>query len=208
MRITSVIVLKNKILNKELIVMKKLLKGQMILVAGLLVLLSLASCQKSGPKADSCAVCPSTLACSQDNVATAEVDEIEIWFRDGGLDEVTSQTLAVYGDKDPGESNVEYLAFPGAPPQIPHSVEDMLPIKINENTCLDCHAVDAADADTPPVPESHFMNTIMVSGGANDMQVWKVDGEKKSDEMSGTRWNCTLCHTPQATNIKSMKNIF
>jgi len=73
---------------------------------------------------------------------------------------------------------------------------------------MDCHAPENADEDTPAIPESHFMKTIMAKGTGADPQIWKVVGEEKQEDMSGMRWNCTLCHTPQATNVLNIPNSF
>jgi nitrate reductase (cytochrome), electron transfer subunit len=193
------------------------------LCLGLLSVVLVASmaglgCQKQGPSVDACsaegtcptgekmACCPSTLVEAGD---MPELDDgMDVWFRDSDLDAMATQIVADYGEVTPGESTVEYVAFYGAPPQIPHSVEDMLPILADENMCMDCHAPENADEDTPAIPESHFMTTLMAKGESTDVQVWKVVGEEKMDVMSGMRWNCTLCHTPQATNVINIPNSF
>ena len=98
-----------------------------------------------------------------------------------------------YTNQDP--ENVERLprAFPGAPPQIPHEVASMLPIKTDENLCVECHDnpryIGKGYQDKSPMPESHYA----------------VKGEKYSDwKMSGARFNCTQCHAPQAEGVKPL----
>ena len=44
-----------------------------------------------------------------------------------------------YNDIRPKKSKALPRAYPGAPPQIPHRVDDALPIMAGDNLCLDCH---------------------------------------------------------------------
>jgi cytochrome c-type protein NapB len=88
---------------------------------------------------------------------------------------------------------------------IPHSVEGMLPIKINNNQCKTCH-VDSApyDKTIPSVPPSHFTNFRPSSSYAlkhantssEDLAHVSI---KKENKLVGARFNCSQCHAPQAT---------
>jgi nitrate reductase cytochrome c-type subunit len=48
----------------------------------------------------------------------------------------------------------------------------------------------------------------MGNGGPNDPMAWVVKDYKKTEDLAGARYNCTMCHTPQATNVKQPKNHF
>lgn len=139
-----------------------------------------------------------------------EVDDgIDVYFRDVDLTALSAQALEVYIGEDPGESTRLDRAFPGAPPQISHTVEDMLPITRGSNDCMDCHHPDEATGeDDLPLPESHFETPVMTSGEEGEAVLWKVKGYQKGSDVAGTRFNCTMCHAPQATNVKTLKSRF
>jgi len=77
----------------------------------------------------------------------------------------------------PGKVKSFEKSFPDAPPMIPHSVSGMVPIKVGKNMCLNCHMPQTAKAlGVTPMPKDH------------------LNGNK----VAGSRYFCTLCHTPQA----------
>ena len=93
-----------------------------------------------------------------------------------------------------GESKVYDRAFENAPPMIPHEVEDMLPITIDNNSCLGCHdPLVAPSVNATPVPKSHLF----------DMRK-----EKVLTTVSYARYNCTQCHAPQSNNEPLVENTF
>ncbi len=93
-----------------------------------------------------------------------------------------------------GESKVYERAFENAPPMISHEVEDMLPITIDNNSCLGCHdPLVAASVNATPVPKSHLF----------DMRKDKVLAT-----VSNARYNCTQCHAPQSDNEPLVENTF
>jgi cytochrome c-type protein NapB len=136
-------------------------------------------------------------------------DGLDIYFREASLLSVADQELPQYPDTSPGESKRASRDFPDAPPSISHTVEDMLPIALDDNECLECHHPENAIEKTDvPLPDSHFRAAVMGNGGPNDPMVWVVKGYKKTEDLAGARYNCTMCHTPQATNVKQPKNHF
>ena len=44
-----------------------------------------------------------------------------------------------YRQADPSTSGVLPRAYVGAPPQVPHSLDGMIPITRDSNTCVSCH---------------------------------------------------------------------
>lgn len=115
-----------------------------------------------------------------------------------------------YSKKAAGESQIIARAFENAPPMIPHTVDGMLPITINNNACTGCHVPGVAESmNATPIPQSHFTNfrpdTSLASNGmitkegktVVNTSDFKTVG-KKTAMVSGTRFNCSQCHAPQS----------
>jgi cytochrome c-type protein NapB len=135
-------------------------------------------------------------------------DGLELYFRGADLLALADQSLPVYPDMKTGESIKLQRDFPDAPPQIPHTVEDMYPITTDENECLDCHHPEnTLSKDDAPLPESHFRAPVMGKGGAGNPMIWVVKDYKVRDRV-GERYDCSMCHTPQASNVKTPNNRF
>ena len=67
------------------------------------------------------------MAPSEAEETMAEVDDgVDVYFRDADLGAMSSQAPEEYGDADPGDAGTLKRSFEGAPPQILHTVEDML----------------------------------------------------------------------------------
>ncbi|MBW2393452.1 MAG: nitrate reductase cytochrome c-type subunit [Deltaproteobacteria bacterium] len=147
---------------------------------------------------------------SAEDIENAEVDDgVDVYFRDVDLSALASQELPIYLDEEPGESKLLDRAFPDAPPSIPHSVEDMLPIRRDSNECLECHhPMNVTEDDEIPVTESHFKNAQMVEGKPGEPMRLKVGSYAKGKDLSGARYDCTMCHVPQATNVKTPATSF
>ncbi len=126
----------------------------------------------------------------------------------------------VYINKAAGESQVIERAFENAPPMIPHSVDGMIPITINNNSCTGCHTPGVAESlNATPIPKSHFTDfrpeTSIAKNGKiakNGMEVDNTSDLKTSGKalntLSGTRFNCTLCHAPQSMETAAPANEF
>jgi len=139
-----------------------------------------------------------------------EVDDgIDVYFRDVELTALSDQALEKYTDTEAGESNLFGRSFPDAPPQIPHSVVDMFPITWNDNQCLECHHPDnVASEEDSPLPRSHFSRAMMGKGRKGESMVWVVKGYEEAKDVVGNRYACSMCHTPQATNVDTPKSDF
>jgi cytochrome c-type protein NapB len=136
-------------------------------------------------------------------------DGLDVYFRETNLGALADQELPVYPDDAAGESLLLGRDFPDAPPQIPHSVEDMLPITSDDNECLQCHHPDNAVSEKDaPLPETHFEQAIMAKGKPGESMVWVVSGYQKAKDVVGSRYNCDMCHTPQAKNVETPKSTF
>ncbi|MCP4007700.1 MAG: nitrate reductase [bacterium] len=139
-----------------------------------------------------------------------EVDDgLDVWFRDSDLDAMSRQDLANYIGTAAGESKLIERSFSEAPPSIPHTVEDMLPITSDDNECMVCHHPENATSKQDlPLPKTHFERAVIVQGKKSDAMRNRVKGYEKAKDVAGTRFNCTMCHAPQAGNVKSLKSLF
>jgi cytochrome c-type protein NapB len=136
-------------------------------------------------------------------------DGLDVYFRDSDLDALSDQDAETYPADEAGESRRLGRAFPDAPPQIPHSLEDMLPITASDNECINCHHPDnaASEADAP-IPRSHFRQAVMRRGKKGEPMAWMVEKYVDTEDLAGRRYDCTMCHTPQATNVKTPASSF
>jgi len=102
-----------------------------------------------------------------------------------------------YPRTEPHEAQPMPRAWEGAPPQIPHNIEDFLPIDAQKNRCSSCHEKPALLGKKKikglptPMPESHY-----------------VKAEDGKLTRSGARYICTQCHTPQAQVDDLIGNTF
>ncbi|VAW03059.1 Nitrate reductase cytochrome c550-type subunit [hydrothermal vent metagenome] len=83
-------------------------------------------------------------------------------------------------------------AYRQQPPMIPHKVMEYQ-VDLRVNQCITCHDWPKnVKYGAPKISETHYVDR---------------DG-LRLDHVSRTRWNCNLCHVPQA-NVKSLiKNNF
>ncbi len=132
----------------------------------------------------------------------AGVNDTEIGLRKHSLNDENKLEIKdfSYSDKVAGEAQRYERAFLNAPPQIPHSIEDYLPITQEDNMCLSCHDLGAdnervklSDEEATPMPASHY---------------YDLRNEKKLESISDARYNCVQCHAPQANIDSGIKNTF
>jgi cytochrome c-type protein NapB len=110
--------------------------------------------------------------------------------------DVPTPEVFEYVSKDPGTVGKRVdRSYHTAPPMIPHTIKDMVPITRDFNLCKDCHVVPdmigkKITAGVPvPVPVSHYANV-------------------KTGELYMGRWNCTQCHSEQADVKNLVANTF
>lgn len=120
-----------------------------------------------------------------------------------------------YSKADAGSGVKIQRAFQDAPPMIPHNVEGLLPITINNNQCVSCHMPEVAtDMGATPIPSSHFLDMRPVhkfDGKTFTKSVDTLKNEtsiKKIDKLAGARFNCTQCHAPQSQGDLVVENTF
>jgi len=110
------------------------------------------------------------------------IPDAEIGLAAGTAFEQPPQAPIKFNQVDPGDSEVSARPNAEFPPVIPHSVEDMGPVTLSENPCLECHNADVAeDMGAVAVPASHRMDLRNSPGVVGDT-------------VTGARLVCTSCH--------------
>lgn len=100
-----------------------------------------------------------------------------------------------YRQADPFSAGVLPRAYVGAPPQVPHSLDGLLPITRDSNACVSCHQQPAqvgkkkVKGQPTPLPKSHYTDV-------------------RNNALHMGRYNCTQCHTPQADVKNLVGNTF
>jgi len=142
--------------------------------------------------------------------------------------EDTAGNKADYSRPAPGSSTKFERAFENAPPMIPHSVDDLLPITKSNNQCIGCHMPAEAKSmglGATPIPPSHFTNyrpttvykdgelvkegkTVGPKGELGNVSDIKIAKAKKSDKLYQGRFNCSQCHAPQSKGDTVVGNTF
>lgn len=101
-------------------------------------------------------------------------------------------TKEYVGDK-PGKQKVYARAWHSAPPQVSHTMENMV-MTPKKNTCLECHDRETYEmAEAPVMGDSHYRNTR--------------EG-KDLDKMYQGRFNCVQCHVGQVDAAPLVANTF
>ncbi len=114
--------------------------------------------------------------------AVATIPDSEIGLAAGTAFEQPPQAPIKFNTVDPGDSELQARPNAEFPPVIPHSIEDLGPITLTENPCLDCHNADVAeDMGAVAVPASHRMDLRNSPGVVGD-------------EVTGARLVCISCH--------------
>lgn len=158
-----------------------------------------------------------SIGCAASNALSEE----ELGYRNSNLykEKVELKDKVTYSDVAPGESKLIKRSFENAPPLISHSVDGLLPITKESNSCLGCHSPEVASAvKATSVPKSHLVSYRPIS----DMKNGEVFQEGKRyvntsdiksvaherEGVSNDRYNCSQCHVPQTDNKPLVKNHF
>lgn len=110
--------------------------------------------------------------------------------------DVPDPAVTVYGNAEVGSVGKRAeRSYMTAPPMIPHTTQDMVPITRDTNLCKDCHVQPALIGQKitkglpVPAPVSHYVNV-------------------KEGQLYMGRWNCTQCHREQAKVNVLVKSTF
>lgn len=106
----------------------------------------------------------------------------DIGLAKGSVFEVLNPDAVLPNTSEPGDEPLIAPAFVGFPPPIPHGIEEFLPITLDENQCIDCHAVEEKEEGEPtPIPGSHFRDL-------------RNAPDELREDLAGARYVCTTCH--------------
>jgi len=145
-------------------------------------------CGKSGPEAETDTTPPPPAP------APATIADDDLSYRNEALIDDSDVPVVDYTAEDPGDSELVDRAFENSPPIIPHTVEDLLPITVDDNQCIECHLPEmAADVGATAVPASHL---------------YDIRRDKQLDGLNPANFYCTLCHAPQAQTDPLVANNF
>ena len=146
---------------------------------GLLAIAVSLSCCSSAPPPD---MGMTTGGPAPQTAAAPATPDSEIGLAPGTAFEQPDQTAVDFNTVEPGSSELPPRPNAEFPPVIPHSVEDLGPISVGSNPCLDCHNADVAgDMGAVAVPASHRMDLRNAPG-------------EVGDSVTGARLVCTSCH--------------
>jgi len=100
-----------------------------------------------------------------------------------------------YSAADPYSGGILPRAFSGAPPQVPHSLDGLVPITRDANVCLSCHQ------------QSDQVGKKKVKGQPTALPATHYTSVKNNALHMG-RYNCIQCHAPQANVNDLVGNTF
>jgi len=139
------------------------------------------------------ALAPLAVAGTDDTQAPASsISDRDLSLYPGSVFEAPDPPAFAWNARDPGDDERLPRAYPIAPPRIPHGIADFVPIRLNNNACLDCHALDAG-ADAPELPASHRTD-------------WRNAPSVVTPTVAGARYNCVSCHVPTSDAKPLRKN--
>ena len=152
--------------------------------------------------------------------ATVSEESLGLRKTDLYTENTTAAEKTEYVKAEAGSSHKFDRAFDNAPPMIPHSVEGLLPITINNNTCTGCHMPEVAPSvGATAIPASHFTSFRPVTSIADNGKIVKEGKQventsdfktvtKSLDHMNKARYNCSQCHAPQSQGNLLVENNF
>ena len=133
--------------------------------------------------------------------AQKAVDDSKLGLSKTNVRATPDPIVPVSDAKEPGENKTSEAYFAGSPPLISHQVDDFLPIRIEENMCLDCHDLpdvigeEREPGDPTPIPASHYTDLRRNPG-------------KVTKKLIGARFTCVQCHAPQTNAAPLVVNTY
>lgn len=151
--------------------------------------------------------CNGDTAPAKQEVAKPTISEESLGLRKVDLysENTVTPDETKYGTSYAGSGHTINRAFQDAPPMIPHDVDGMLPITINNNQCTSCHMPEVAvSMNATPIPTSHFTDfrpKHQFDGKQFHKSIDNMKNEisiQKTSTLAGARFNCSQCHAPQS----------
>ncbi len=141
------------------------------------------------------------------------VSESELGYGDQG-----TPPKVEYSKAAPGTAKRFQRSYENAPPLIPHSIEGLVPITLNNNACLGCHMPSVAKSmGATPMPPTHFKDfffdtkkKLIKQKLYEDVVAYKarLTLMAKKEDIAPQRYNCVQCHVPQANAKPLVANTF
>jgi len=141
------------------------------------------------------------LACAGCVDRAEAIEDSQLGLEKTSVFDTPDPILVVFNAGEPGENVALGAYFDEAPPLISHLIEDFLPIRINDNMCMDCHDLpdfigeDLEEGDPTPIPTSHYIDL-------------RNDPETPTGQVVGARFTCTQCHAQQADTEPLVVNTY
>ena len=157
-------------------------EGRAVKIAAALSLAALLVAGCANPR-------PSPVATPAD--PPAPIADASLGLAPGSVFDGPSPPAVKADESAPGERPVLPRPYAGAPPRIPHGVDDFLPITPRQNACLDCHGVKEKEPGQPtPIPASHYTD-------------YRNAPDRVDTRVVGARSVCVSCHavTTDAPNL-------
>jgi cytochrome c-type protein NapB len=127
------------------------------------------------------------------------IDELNMGLSKTSVFDTPTPNVYTYSDAKPGYNDRLAKAWDELPPQIPHLVEEYLPVLLEDNQCLDCHDkpkyigrpwnTDRTVKSHSPMSRNHYAT-------------------KELEDVSGARYNCMQCHVPQSNAAPLVDNTY
>jgi len=152
------------------------MKIKILLVSTLLTTIGIVGCQTGGP-----------------------VDETSVGIGADGVFNDPSPSTFEYPTAEAGKSDRISKSYHTAPPMVPHTVEEYLPITMENNECMECH-------DKPKLIDRKYVKGKKLAMPEDHYGGFGGRGDK--DEPSGARYTCTQCHAPTSDAQPLVENIF
>ena len=136
-----------------------------------------------------------TVACGGSAVQEG-VPADQIGLSKVGISEVPDPPGATENASEPGEGTPVPAAFEDSPPVVSHGVAEFLPITLEENMCVDCHAVEEKlEGEPTPIPQSHYVDL-------------RNRPDVAGSEIAGARYVCSSCHVAMTDAKPLVANTF
>lgn len=134
------------------------------------------------------------LGCSQ-----MQLSDNEMGLSKLSVFDTPTPSVSNYSDLKAGKNERLPIAYSTLPPQVGHTMDEYLPITLEENECIDCHdrrkllKREWRVGKKLPMPDNHY-GSFKSQGGVEDV--------------AGARYNCTQCHVQMSDAQPLVENTF
>ena len=159
-------------------------KIKILLISTLLVIIGIAGCQTSSETSSE---------------TTGPIPENKVGLGADAVFNTPAPATFEFPTVEPGESYLLTRSFSMAPPMVPHSVDEFLPITMENNECMECH-------DKPKLFDREFIKGKKLAMSRSHYGGFGGAGDP--DEVSGSRYTCSQCHAAVSGAEPLVENLF